>query len=253
MPPTSRCNILGVHINAINMSQALATIDGWLASRDAHYVCVTSAHGILECRKDPVLRKMFNQSGLMTPDGMSLVWLLKLRGFRNVERVCGSDLMLEIIRLSEARRWRHFFYGGTPGVADALAHRLLSQFPGLQIAGTYCPPFRPLTESENLEIIDRIRSSQADIVWVGISTPKQEQWMAEHVGKVNAPVLIGVGAAFDFVSGRKKRAPRWVQHIGMEWLFRLGTEPRRLWKRYAQYPLFLALVIAQSLGITRYD
>jgi N-acetylglucosaminyldiphosphoundecaprenol N-acetyl-beta-D-mannosaminyltransferase len=248
-----RINILGVHISAINMTQALETIADWLARREPHYVCVTPAHVVMDCYWNPSLRKLFNESGLTTPDGMSIVWLLKLHGYRNVNRVYGADLMLEVCRISEDKQWRHFFYGGAPGVADALADRLLARFPKLQIAGTYSPPFRPLTESEDMDVRRRIAASQADIVWIGISSPKQEQWMAEHIGKMNAPVLIGVGAAFDFLSGRKRQAPRWVQRSGLEWLFRLATEPGRLWRRYAQYPLFVVLVLLQAIGLTRYD
>jgi N-acetylglucosaminyldiphosphoundecaprenol N-acetyl-beta-D-mannosaminyltransferase len=248
-----RLNILGVHVSAINMCQALETIDGWLARRESHYVCVTPAHVIMDCYWNPDLRSLFNASGLTTPDGMSIVWLLKLHGYRNVSRVYGADLMLEVCRISEAKQWRHFFYGGAPSVADALADRLLARFPHLQIAGIYSPPFRPLTDAENRAITERINASQADIVWIGISSPKQEQWMAAHSGTVGAPVMIGVGAAFDFLSGRKKQAPAWVQRAGLEWLFRLGSEPRRLWRRYSQYPLFVLLVFFQAIGLMRYD
>jgi N-acetylglucosaminyldiphosphoundecaprenol N-acetyl-beta-D-mannosaminyltransferase len=207
----------------------------------------------MDCFWNHSLRKLFNESGLTTPDGMSIVWLLKFHGYRNVSRVYGADLMLEVCRISEDKRWRHFFYGGAPGVADALADRLLARFPKLQIAGKYSPPFRPLTVAEDIDVRQRIAASHADIVWVGISSPKQEQWMAEHIGKLSAPVLIGVGAAFDFLSGRKRQAPRWVQRSGLEWLFRLATEPGRLWRRYAQYPLFVVLVLLQAIGLTRYD
>ncbi|MGB7537217.1 MAG: WecB/TagA/CpsF family glycosyltransferase [Anaerolineales bacterium] len=251
MPP--RINILGVRVSAINMGQALETIDGWLARREPHYVCATPAHVVMDCYWNPRLRPVLNQSGLTTPDGMSIVWLLKLNGCRHAGRVSGSDLMREVCRVSETRPWRHFFYGGAPGVADALAGRLRDRFPKLQIAGTYSPPFRPLTEAEDRAVIERINASKADIVWMGISSPRQDAWMAEHAGKTNAPVMIGVGAAFDFLSGRKRQAPRWIQRAGMEWLFRLASEPRRLWRRYAQYPLFVALVLLQAAGITRYD
>jgi N-acetylglucosaminyldiphosphoundecaprenol N-acetyl-beta-D-mannosaminyltransferase len=248
-----RLNILGTRVSAINMGQAVDTIADWFARRDPHYICVTPAHVVMDCYWNPSLRKLFNESGLTTPDGMSIVWLLKFHGYRNVSRVYGADLMLEVCRFSEDKQWRHFFYGGAPGVADALADRLLARFPKLQIAGTYSPPFRPLTEAEDMDVRQRIAASHADIVWVGISSPKQEQWMAEHIGKMNASVLIGVGAAFDFLSGRKRQAPRWVQRSGLEWLFRLATEPGRLWRRYAQYPLFVVLVLLQAIGLTRYD
>jgi N-acetylglucosaminyldiphosphoundecaprenol N-acetyl-beta-D-mannosaminyltransferase len=249
----SRINILGVHVSAINMDQALEAVNHWVVNRESHYVCVTPAHVIMDCYWDPQLRPILNNSGLTTPDGMSAVWLLKWHGFRHVSRVCGTDLMREVFRISESKGWRHFLYGGAPGVADILAAQLQSRFPKIHIAGTYSPPFRRLTEDEDRAVVERINASRADIVWVGISSPRQDTWMAQHLGKINAPVMIGVGAAFDFLSGRKRQAPRWVQRAGMEWLFRLASEPRRLWRRYAQYPLFIALVIFQAIGITRYD
>jgi N-acetylglucosaminyldiphosphoundecaprenol N-acetyl-beta-D-mannosaminyltransferase len=170
-------------------------------------------------------------------------------GFRHVERVYGPDLMLAVCEHSAKRGYRHFFYGGAPGVTEKLAVQLRSRFPGLQVAGTYSPPFRPLTPEEDREVVERINSSQPDIVWVGIGAPKQERWMAEHVGRLCAPVLIGVGAAFDFHGGLKKQAPRWMQKSGLEWSFRLMSEPRRLWRRYlVNNPFFLWLIFLQALG-----
>ncbi len=249
----SRANILGVHISAVNMDQALETIDGWLARRESNYVCVTPAHVVMDCHWNPRLRPLLNRSGLTTPDGMGIVWLLKWYGHRHVNRVYGADLMLAVCEQSLSLGRRHFFYGGAPGTAELLIERLKGRFPGLPAAGFYSPPFRPLTDSEDREIVEKINASNADIVWVGISSPKQEQWMADHLGKLRAPVLIGVGAAFDFLSGRKKQAPPWIQRAGLEWLFRLGSEPRRLWRRYSQYPLFGLLVFLQAIGVTRYD
>ncbi len=247
-----RENILGVKVSAINMAQALAAIAAWIEARQPHYVCVTPAHGVMDCQRAPALRAIFNASGLTTPDGMAIVWLLKLRGHRHVGRVYGPDLLLAVCERSLKEGWRHYFYGGAPGVADALAEKLTARFPGLRVAGTHSPPFRPLTPAEDAAIIDEINASGADLVWVGLSTPKQERWMSTHLGEVSAPVMVGVGAAFDFLSGNKPQAPRWVQRSGLEWLFRLLTEPRRLWRRYAQYPRFLWLVLAQALGLKRY-
>jgi N-acetylglucosaminyldiphosphoundecaprenol N-acetyl-beta-D-mannosaminyltransferase len=170
-------------------------------------------------------------------------------GFRHVERVYGPDLMLAVCERSTERDYRHFFYGGAPGVAEKLAVELQSRFPGLQVAGTYSPPFRPLTPEEDRRVVEHINSAQSDIIWVGISTPKQERWMGEHVGRLCAPVLIGVGAAFDFHAGLKRQAPRWMQKSGLEWSFRLMTEPRRLWHRYlVNNPFFLWLIFLQALG-----
>jgi N-acetylglucosaminyldiphosphoundecaprenol N-acetyl-beta-D-mannosaminyltransferase len=160
--------------------------------------------------------------------------------------------MLAVCELSQAHGWRHFFYGGAPEVAGRLSERLVEKFPGLNVVGTYCPPFRALSPEEDEEVVRIIRAAEPDIVWVGISTPKQERWMVEHVARLGVPVLVGVGAAFDFLSGTKPQAPLWMQRSGLEWLFRLFSEPKRLWRRYAQYPLFGLLVLAQMIGLKQY-
>jgi N-acetylglucosaminyldiphosphoundecaprenol N-acetyl-beta-D-mannosaminyltransferase len=246
-------SILGVLISPINMQQALKTIDAWIAIHESHYVTVTPAHAVMDAYHDSRLRRIFNQSGMTTPDGMAIVWILRLRGHRHVSRVYGPELMLEVCRTGVASGYRHFLYGGGGGVASALAEKLQARLPGLHIAGTYTPPFRDLTEDEDQGVVESINAARPDIVWVGLSTPKQERWMAAHLGRINAPVLMGVGAAFDFLSGTKHQAPRWMQRGGLEWLFRLASEPRRLWRRYAQYPLFGLLVAAESLGLLRVD
>lgn len=244
-----RANILGIEVSAINMEMALQTLEGWIARRDPSYVCVSGVHGLMESQRDAELRRIHNAAGLVTPDGMPLVWLSRLMGFRHVDRVYGPDLMLAVCERAVQPGYRHFFYGGAAGVADKLAVRLQSRFPGLQVVGTYSPPFRPLTFEEDQQVIEEINAVQPDIVWIGMSTPKQERWMAEHVRKLSAPVLIGVGAAFDFHAGLKKQAPRWMQRGGLEWSFRLMTEPRRLWRRYlVNNPLFLWLILLQVLG-----
>jgi len=248
-----RVNVLGVGISAINMGRALDTIEGWIHRREPHYVCVTPAHVVMECYRQPDLYPLFNLSGLTTPDGMSIVWLLKLHGRRGVGRVCGSDLMEAACQMSAQKGWRHFFYGGGPGVAEALREKMTARHIGLQVVGAHSPPFGPLTPEEDDKIIGQINACHPDIVWVGISSPKQERWMAGHLGQVSAPVLIGVGAAFDFLSGTKRRAPAWMQRSGLEWLHRLMSEPKRLWRRYAQYPLFGVLVAAQALGLKRFE
>lgn len=247
-PP--RVNILGVGVSAINMTMALEIIEGWISRREHHYVCVTGVHGVMESQRDEELRRIHNQAGLVTPDGMPLVWLSRLKGFRHVDRVYGPDLMLALCERSVTRGYRHFFYGGAEGVPEQLAEVLQRRFPGLQVVGTYSPPFRPLTPEEDEQVVQMINKANPDIVWVGLSTPKQERWMAAHVNRLTAPVLIGVGAAFDFLSGRKPQAPRWMQRAGLEWFFRLLTEPRRLWRRYLiNNPLFVMLVVLEALGL----
>jgi len=249
---TRRLNTLGVGISAINLLTALETMDGWIARRDRTYVTVTPAHAVMDAYRDPELRRIFNASGMTTPDGMAIVWLLRLRGCRSVARVYGPDLMLETCRSGLERGYRHFLYGGEPGVASLLAEKLRARFPGLSIVGTHTPPFREMTEGEDRSVVEQINDAGPDIVWVGLSTPKQERWMAAHLGRIQSPVMVGVGAAFDFLSGRKPQAPKWMQRSGLEWLFRLATEPRRLWPRYRQYPLFIVLVLAQLLGLKQF-
>ncbi len=239
-PPSShtRVDVLGVSVSAIDMQTAISNIREWISQRVPNYICVTPLHSIVDADEDADFRRILNASGMTTPDGMSVVWFLRRLGFA-VERVYGPDLMLETFRVSEAEGWRHFLYGGAPGVAETLAAKLSERFPRANIVGTLSPPFRPLTEGEQLEIRSRIDFSEADIVWVGISSPKQERWMAANVGQVRAPLLVGVGAAFDFLSGNKSQAPRFIQRSGFEWLYRWASEPRRLAVRYMKYPRYV--------------
>lgn len=250
-PPT--VNVLGVGVSAINMAIAVAAIEGWIARRERHYVTITGVHGIMECQNDAELRAIHNRAGLVTPDGMPLVWLSWLNGRAHVDRVYGPDLMLALCERSCERGYRHFFYGGNDGVAAQLRDRLVARYPSLNVAGIYTPPFRPLTEEEDEAVIARINASGADLVWVGLSTPKQERWMAAHLGRLHAAAMIGVGAAFDFHAGLKPQAPRWLQRAGLEWLFRTVCEPRRLGARYLKNnPRFLGLIALQLLGLKRY-
>ena len=248
-----RENILGVQVSAINMKDAIRFIQYCIENDKRRYVCVTPAHGIMETLEDERLRDIFNHSGLTTPDGMSIVWLLKFKGHKKVSRVYGPDLLLKTCEYGQKYQWRHFFYGGKPGVAEELIRKLQELFPGIIIAGSYSPPFRDLHGNEENEIAAMINNSKADIVWVGISTPRQERWMAKMRNSLKAPVLIGIGAAFDFISGEKPQAPLWVQRNGLEWLFRLIHEPGRMWKRYIRYPRFVVLALLQHIGMIHYD
>jgi N-acetylglucosaminyldiphosphoundecaprenol N-acetyl-beta-D-mannosaminyltransferase len=239
-----RVDVLGVHISAINLDGAVREITRWYDAGEQHYVCVTGVHGVMECQRDEELRTIHNASGLTTPDGMPMVWSGWYAGASWVDRVYGPDLMLRLCEEAAHRGWRSYFYGGKDGVADTLATRLRSRFPGFDVAGTYAPPFRPLTTAEDDEVVDRINGSGADLVWVGLSTPKQERWMSSHVRRLNASALLGVGAAFDFHAGLVRQAPAWTQRAGLEWLFRLTQEPRRLWKRYlVNNPRFVAAIL----------
>jgi N-acetylglucosaminyldiphosphoundecaprenol N-acetyl-beta-D-mannosaminyltransferase len=225
-------NILGVSVSAIDMDVATATLERWIHDGTRNYVCITGVHGVMESWRDTGLREIHNAAGLVTPDGMPLVWMARHLGFKNTRRVYGPDLMRAMTALSARHGYRNYYYGGQPGIAERLQSAMLRAHPGLRVVGTFSPPFGPLSASEDEAIIQRINEAHPDIVWVGLSTPKQERWMAAHVGRLNAPVLVGVGAAFDFLAGAKRQAPVWMQRSGLEWLFRLISEPRRLAGRY---------------------
>ena len=239
-----RVDVLGVGINAITMRTAVDEITQWVESRAQHYVCVTGVHGVMESQSDPDLLEIHNRSGLTTPDGMPMVWAARWAGVDEVERVYGPDLMLEVCSRAARRGWTSYFYGGRHGVPEMLASRLSQRFPGLEIVGTHSPPFRELSAEEDGLTVDQINHADPDLVWVGLSTPKQERWMASHLGKLRAPVLVGVGAAFDIHAGLLPQAPPWIQRSGLEWAYRLYREPRRLWRRYLKNnPRFLVRVV----------
>jgi N-acetylglucosaminyldiphosphoundecaprenol N-acetyl-beta-D-mannosaminyltransferase len=223
--------VLGVRVHAVQMSDAIAQLRSWIRNRETgRYVAVTGMHGVAESRQDGYFREILNTADLVVPDGMPLVWLGRWHRYSLRERVTGSELMAAFCR-ETGPHCRHFFYGGAPGVADDLG-RVLHDRYGIVVAGTYVPPFRPLTDEEESEVASRIEEAAPDVLWVGLSTPKQERWMYEHREKLKVPVMIGVGAAFDMNSGKLRRAPGWMQEGGLEWLFRLVAEPQRLWKRY---------------------
>jgi N-acetylglucosaminyldiphosphoundecaprenol N-acetyl-beta-D-mannosaminyltransferase len=227
------------------MDGAVETITSWIENGERQYVCCTPVDGVIKSQDDEAVRGAHNHAGLAVPDGMPMVWAGRLAGAREISRVYGPDLMERVCERASERGWRCFLYGGEPGVPEVLRARLLGQFPGLKIVGGYSPPFRPLSAPESEEITQMINASGAELVWVGISTPKQELWMAEHLNRLDPPVvLIGVGAAFDIYSGRKRRPPSWLGPLGLFWLFRLLQEPRRLWRRYLVGNLrFMALII----------
>ena len=243
-------DILGVPIAATNLTEAVGRIDAWIRDERRTYVTVTGVHGVMECRRDESVRRCHQAAGMCVPDGMPTVWIGRARGHRQMQRVYGPDLMLALMRASLERGYTHFFYGGKAGVAAALRDRLTARFPGLKVVGTLSPPFRPMTEPEEEALAERLAAAAPDVLWVGLSTPKQERWMAAHVGKVNAKVMIGVGAAFDFHTGRLRQAPRWMQRAGLEWLFRVCVEPRRLWRRYLRNNAeFICCLFGQAVGV----
>lgn len=214
------------------MPMAVAQIAGWIERGERQYVCVTGVHGVMESQRDPALAGIHNASGLTTPDGMPMVWAGRAAGAAHMDRVYGPDLMLEVLAVAHQRGWSSFFYGGAPDVPAELARHLQRRFPDLAVAGWHSPPFRPLTAEEDAAEVAAINAAKPTLVWVGLSTPKQERWMAAHRDRLDAAVLLGVGAAFDLHAQRLPQAPRWMQRSGLEWLFRLCKEPRRLWRRY---------------------
>lgn len=241
-----RVSVLGVQVSRVNLARATASLEQWIHERCRKYVCVTGVHGVMESRLDSALRDIHNNAGLVIPDGMPLVWMSRLYGDAQIERVCGRDLMRRMTAISAEHGYRQFYYGSSEGVSDRLNRVLSAQYPGLQIAGRFCPPFRPLTPEEDMALVERINAARPDILWIGLSTPKQERWMASHLDKLDVPVMIGVGAAFDFLAGTMPEAPAWMQRSGLEWLFRLCSEPRRLGPRYAYIvPSFMALAAVE--------
>jgi len=249
-----RANVLGVGVSAINLAQGAQLILEAVRQNRKGYVAVTGVHGVSEAQTDREFRRILNSAFLNTPDGMPMTWVGRLQGFKKMDRVYGPDLMLELCAASIDGSVRHFLYGGAPGVAEALQSSLESRFPGLCVCGTYTPPFRPLNPEEESKLVTQINSLPPDIFWVGLSTPKQERFMAAYLHKLPVKIMIGVGAAFDIHSGRVRQAPYWMQRSGLEWFFRLSQEPGRLWKRYLiKNPLFVARILAQFTGLRRYS
>ncbi len=249
----ARANVLGVGIHALDPAMTLALIDSALVARRKGYVCVTGVHGVMEARRDPALRDILNRSFLTTPDGMPTVWVGRARGHRAMRRVYGPDLMLAVMQRSVETGWTHFLYGGEEGVAARLSEAMRGRFPGVRIAGHGTPPFRPLTQEEDRALEGTIRAAAPDIMWIGLSTPKQERFMARYLDRLDATLMIGVGAAFDIHTARVREAPSWMQRSGLQWLHRLAQEPRRLWRRYLiNNPRFVLEVLLQLTRLRDY-
>lgn len=248
-----RTNILGVGVHEVCLHRATRLITEAASQGRKGYVSVTGVHGIMEALRHPEFKSILNQSFLVVPDGMPAVWVGRLQGFQKISRVYGPDLMLKVCEQSVALGQRHFLYGGKEGVAEELAAFLEKSYPGIRIAGTYTPPFRSLTHAEEEELAKLVVDSAPDIFWVGLSTPKQERFMARYLSKLQTKVMIGVGAAFDIHTGRTKDAPGWVKTAGLQWCHRLLQEPRRLWKRYlVNNPAFLFWITVQFVGLRRF-
>ncbi len=250
----SSFSVLGVRVDAVQIPDVVSRMEEWIGRRGAcRYIAVMDMHSLMEAQHAADFRKILAKANLVVPDGFPLVWLGRRKGYALRRRVYGPELMERFCEETARKGYRHFFYGGAPGVAEELAARLAARFAGLQIAGCYCPPFRTMTQEEDAQAVASINGARADIVWVGLGAPKQERWMAEHQTRLSAPVLVGVGAAFDFHTGRVAQAPPWMRDHGLEWLFRLLREPGRLWRRYLIYGTeFVALVLLESLGLKKF-
>jgi len=249
-----RVNVLGVGVHAINMQQSVSYLIEAALRRQKGYVCVTGVHGVMEAQNDARFRDILNRSLLTTPDGMPTVWVGKTAGHAAMGRVFGPDLMLNLCDASITRGLKHFLFGGAPSVAEELKRNLQHRFRGLQIVGTYTPPFRALNTDEQSQLAEQVKTAQPDFFWVGLSTPKQERFMAEYLPKLDTTVMLGVGAAFDLHTGRMKDSPDWIKSAGLQWGHRLLQDPQRLWKRYlVNNPKFIAAITAQLLGIRRYS
>lgn len=250
----TRLGLLGVKVSALDLATASSEMADAVALGRQVYASTCPVYTLMQGYERPEVRAALNGAEWVTPDGMPVVWALRRMGARNVDRVYGPDLMLALSQISAQRGYRQFYLGGAPGVAEALAHNLEQRFAGLRVAGTLSPPFRGLTEAEERDMLAQVNDSGAQVVWVGLGSPKQDLWMARYRARLAAPLLVGVGAAFDFISGRQAQAPHWMQRSGLEWLFRLVREPGRLWRRYLVYnPKFLYHLTLQLTGLRRYD
>lgn len=250
---SERLDLLGVRLSVLTLDQAVAEMDAAIARRDRGYVSTCPVYTVMLGHERDDVRAALNGAAWATADGVPVVWAQRWLGGKGAGRVYGPDLMQALCARSAERGYRQYFLGGAPGVATHLARSLEARHPGLMVAGLNCPPFRPLSDAEEDALADAINASRADVVWVGLGSPKQDLWMQRFRPRLEAPLLIGVGAAFDFFTGRMPQAPRWMQAAGLEWAFRLASEPRRLWRRYLIYnPKFLfalaGLALRRPLG-----
>lgn len=248
-------SVLGVQLDAVQIPDVVAQMEKWIREKTGcHSIAATGMNGIVEAQHDAAFKQVLNATDLVVPDGMPLVWLGRHRGHFLPRRVYGPDLLLAFCEKTEGRGYRHFFYGAErePDVPVRLAEILKGGFPGTTVVGTYSRPMPcPSPDQEN-EILSVISRAAPDVLWVGLGELRQVRWMHEHRNQLNVPVMVGIGAAFDMLSGRKKQAPRWMRERGLEWLFRLCQEPRRLWRRYLIYGTqFIAYLVLESLGFKK--
>lgn len=257
IPPSTlshpHANVLGVHVSAIDMAGALVLADRCIHNRGPGYICLTGVHGVMEAFVDPELLRILNRSTVNAPDGMPMTWVGRLQGHRRMDRVFGPDFMLQLCRLSAERGYRHFFYGGQPGVAEELRAVLTEKIRGLDVVGVYTPPFRELTQQEEAHLLAEIQRTRPDVLWVGLSTPRQERFMAHWSARSQVPLMVGVGAAFDYHTGRIRDSAPAIKRAGLQWAHRLLQDPKRLWRRYLHsHPAFVLHIAIQLLRLRRY-
>lgn len=231
MEELQHCEILKTNINVTNMSDTVKYIGEYLEDLRGKYICVSNVHTTVMSYEDEEYRKIQNSAAMALPDGAPLSSYSRRKGYKQAQRVTGPDLMLELFAISKEKGYRHYFYGATEETLQSMRKVIERDYPGMEIAGMYAPPFRALTPEEDEQVVAKINASAPDFVWVGLGAPKQEQWMYQHMGQLRG-VLIGVGAGFDYLAGYIKRAPRWMQKLSLEWLYRLLQDPKRLWRRY---------------------
>jgi N-acetylglucosaminyldiphosphoundecaprenol N-acetyl-beta-D-mannosaminyltransferase len=240
--------VIGVATNAQQFSEAVGTLLNWSKSKDQRfYVSTATAYTLVMANKEPSVQAALNEASMVTADGMPIVWLQRLSGLRDAERVYGPDLMLALCDASQSLGIRHYFYGGLPGIPEKLSQALQARFPGLSVVGVHSPEGDVLSNVPQTSTTELLNNACADVIWVGLGSPKQDLWMSAYRQYLNAPLIIGVGAAFDFLSGTKSQAPGWMQRSGLEWFFRLTREPHRLWKRYLVYNLLFLLLLIRSV------
>jgi N-acetylglucosaminyldiphosphoundecaprenol N-acetyl-beta-D-mannosaminyltransferase len=245
--PSPQGDVAGVELDFVLMGHVIDAVEQWRQSGQSNYIVLTNPHSVMLCRRDAEMRAATQSAALTLPDGVGVIVAAEILGYGRRHRVTGPALMLDLCDRGRERNLRHFFYGGAPGVAEELARRLSEIFPGLIVAGTACPPFRQLSDAEEAAAVDAINATSADVLWIGLGAPKQEKWMRDHLGRIDSPAMIGVGAAFDFHSGNVKWAPWIVRKLGIEWAYRLALEPRRMWRRNLDSPLFLLHVLKQAM------
>lgn len=239
--------VIGTRVDPTSYLDAARQVTLWSQAGESRYVCAANVHMLMEAHDLPKYKELVNQADMVTPDGVPLVWMMRLKGVKNQQRVYGPTLMLHVLELAERENIPVAFYGSSPEVLQSLLEKMHGRFPNLGVVYSFSPPFRVLTHEEDSEIVEQINTSSARILLVGLGCPKQEIWMSEHRGRINA-VMLGVGAGFDFHAGLKSQAPAWMQSIGLEWFYRLATEPRRLWRRYLyNNPRFIILAILDLL------